>query len=103
MLPGLLERVINWLKAGYPQGVPTGDYIPLVALLKRRLTPEEIEELGAELELRGMLPADHVDVGSRYIKMVDEVPSIQELERVTTHLQESGWPVDDPSWTDTAG
>ena len=82
---GYLERAVEWLRAGYPQGIPAGDYIPLVAVLKRR---------------RGMLPATHVAVGSRYIKMTDEVPSIEELERVTTKLRESGWWIEDPHWRD---
>ena len=47
-----------------------------------------------------MLPATHVAVGSRYIKMTDEVPSIEELERVTTKLRESGWWIEDPHWRD---
>ena len=97
---GYLEREVEWLRAGYPQGIPAGDYIPLVAVLKRRLTPEEIDELGRALARRGMLPATHVAVGSRYIKMTDEVPSIEELERVTTKLRESGWWIEDPHWRD---
>ena len=97
---GYLERAVEWLRAGYPQGIPAGDYIPLVAVLKRRLTPEEIDELGRALARRGMLPATHVAVGSRYIKMTDEVPSIEELERVTTKLRESGWWIEYPHWRD---
>ncbi|GAA1387950.1 DUF3349 domain-containing protein [Luteococcus peritonei] len=95
---GYIERAVDWLKAGYPQGIPTGDYIPLVAVLKRRLTPEEIAELGTALDRSGMLPADHVDVGSGYIKLTDEVPSIEELERVTRKLHEGGWWIEDPRW-----
>jgi Protein of unknown function (DUF3349) len=32
-LPHFLSRIIGWLRAGYPEGVPEVDYIPLFALL----------------------------------------------------------------------
>jgi len=32
-LPPFLTSVIQWLRAGYPEGVPDVDYIPLFALL----------------------------------------------------------------------
>jgi len=98
MMFGYLERVVEWLKAGYPQGIPDGDYIPLVAVLKRRLTPAEIAELGQQLTARGLVPADHIDVGTGYLKITDELPSVEELDRVTWRLREAGWPVEDPRW-----
>ena len=32
----------DWLKGGYPHGIPEADYVPLLAVLRRRLTEEEI-------------------------------------------------------------
>ncbi|MEL4504193.1 DUF3349 domain-containing protein [Luteococcus sp. H138] len=97
---GYLERVIGWLKAGYPQGIPDGDYIPLVAVLQRRLTTEEIQELGQQLTAQGLVPANHIDVGTGYLEMTDELPSVQELERVTRRLHEAGWWVENTDWRD---
>ena len=31
-----LLGVLDWLREGYPAGVPPKDYIPLLALLRRR-------------------------------------------------------------------
>ena len=31
--PLFLKKIVDWLRAGYPDGVPQADYIPLVALL----------------------------------------------------------------------
>ena len=28
-LPSLLRQIIGWLRAGYPEGVPSVDYVPL--------------------------------------------------------------------------
>ena len=32
----VVVRVLHWLEAGYPEGVPRSDRFPLVALLRRR-------------------------------------------------------------------
>lgn len=88
-----LYRVIEWLRAGYPYGVPERDYIPLMALLRRRLGSEEVDELGAELAKSGMLPADKIDVGVGITKVIHELPSEDEIQRVRRLLDSSGWPI----------
>ena len=32
-LPSFLAKIVSWLRAGYPDGVPEHDYVPLIALL----------------------------------------------------------------------
>ena len=39
---GVLSDVLGWLHKGYPEGVPQKDYFPLLALLKRSLTEEQV-------------------------------------------------------------
>ncbi len=48
-LPPFLISIIGWLRAGYPEGVPDVDYIPLFALLGSQLTDKEVYEIGEEL------------------------------------------------------
>ncbi|GAB2481988.1 DUF3349 domain-containing protein [Luteococcus sediminum] len=98
-----LERAVEWLKAGYPQGIPANDYIPLVAVLRRKLTDEEIEQLGRELSNQGLVPADRIDVGTGYLRITDELPSVQELRRITEHLRRSGWEIEDDAWRTVPG
>ena len=40
-LPPVLNKIVDWLRAGYPDGVPNVDYIPLFALLGSQLTETE--------------------------------------------------------------
>ena len=47
--PQFLKRVVEWLRAGYPNGVPQDDYIPLVALLRRQLSDAEAESVSTDL------------------------------------------------------
>lgn len=89
-----IERALNWLRAGYPNGVPDTDYQPLLALLRRRLTDEEVDELGQELVRSGLVPADKIDVGVGIIKVTDDLPTDEEMTRVGERLREGGWPVD---------
>ena len=32
-----LAKIVAWISAGYPEGVPGPDRVPLLALLRRRL------------------------------------------------------------------
>ena len=48
-LPPVLSSIIAWLRAGYPEGVPDVDYLPLFALLASELTEADVEAIGDEL------------------------------------------------------
>ncbi len=91
---GLVTRVVDWLRAGYPSGLPTQDYIPLIALLRRRLTDDEVAQVSRDLIEDGTLPVDRVDVGAAIVKVTSEMPSEQDIERVRAALTEHGWPTD---------
>lgn len=94
-----IERIVGWLRTSYPAGVPDTDYQPLLALMRRRLTEDEVRELGHELVAGGLVPADRVDVGVGITKVTQELPTIEELDRVTRHLRRFGFPVDtDTPW-----
>ncbi len=89
----LIERVVGWLRSGYPLGVPEKDYVPLIALLRRRLSTDEIEQLGSELVRQGVIPADRIDIGVGITKVLDELPSESEIQRVSRVLAGAGWPI----------
>lgn len=88
-----LDAVVSWLRAGYPDGVPQTDYIPLLALLSRRLTGDEVKEVAGELMQRGDF--DHIDIGVMITRVTDELPALDDVERVRRRLAANGWPLDD--------
>jgi Protein of unknown function (DUF3349) len=95
-LSRLLMRVVAYLRAGYPEGVPAHDYVPLLALLRRRLTDDELMAVAAELTSDGsMTPVDAADMGVAITKRTDEMPSPEDTERVRQRLVAVGWPVTD--------
>lgn len=98
-----VERVLAWLRASYPSGVPETDYQPLLALMRRRLSDEEVEALGQQLVVDGLVPADRVDVGVEVTKVTQDLPTPAELDRVMVRLRGSGFPVDDDWGATPAG
>ena len=58
-----LSRVVAFLRVGYPAGMPVTGYVPLVALLPRRVTEDEIVTLTSELIARRRWPISNADVG----------------------------------------
>lgn len=92
----VLSSVIGWLRAGYPQGVPPADYVPLIALLSRRLTGDEVSEIAAELGRTGEVPVDSTDIGTLITKVTNEMPRQEDVARVQARLAQGGWPLADP-------
>jgi hypothetical protein len=86
--------VITWLRSGYPEGVPDRDYIPLVAILERRLTKREVKAVTKELKANGLLSPNTADIEDAISNLIHETPSQEEIARVTAHLQRKGWPVE---------
>ena len=88
-----LTSVVNWLRAGYPEGIPPTDYFPVLALLSRRMSNDEVKEVARELMTRGDF--DQVDIGVLITQMTDQLPSPADVERVRERLAAKGWPLDD--------
>ncbi|MDT5186447.1 MAG: hypothetical protein QOJ20_2864 [Mycobacterium sp.] len=95
-LSDVLAKIVGFLRAGYPEGVPVGDYIPLVALLRRRLSDDEVVAVATELISTGGAPVQGTDVRVAITKLTDELPSPEDTERVKRRLAAVGWPVSDP-------
>lgn len=88
-----LTSVVAWLRAGYPDGIPPTDYFPVLALLSRRLSNDEVKVVAQELINRGDF--DHVDIGVLITRLTDELPNPDDIERVRERLAAKGWPLDD--------
>jgi hypothetical protein len=104
-----LAKIVAWIKAGYPEGVPGPDRVPLLALLRRRLSDDEVKavvlELRSRAEATDPVPAgvDPIDIGVLITQITDELPSPDDVERVRERLAAQGWPLDDPRDADDGG
>lgn len=90
-LPSVVRSVVQWLRSGYPEGLPVRDYVPLFALLARRLSDHEVAQVADELVRVG-------DVGSptalreAIVAVSFELPSDHDMARVSDRLAGLGWP-----------
>ncbi|WP_099039835.1 DUF3349 domain-containing protein [Mycobacterium neglectum] len=89
-----LAKIVAWITAGYPEGVPGPDRVPLFALLKRRLSDDEVKAVTKELKDLGEF--DSADIGVQILQITDELPTPEDVERVRARLATKGWPLDDP-------
>ena len=93
-LSTLLESIVVWVRKGYPEGVPRQDYIPLLALLKRRMTDDELADVAHEIAGSG--DGDATSIAVAIEALTHEEPSAADIERVREHIAQSGWdPVSD--------
>src|SRR5215210_4068425 len=93
-----LARIVAWITAGYPEGVPGPDRVPLFSLLRRRLTDEEVKTVALELNSHGEF--DDADISVLITQLIDALPTPDDVERVRERLAAKGWPRDDPRDTE---
>ncbi len=91
ILPPFLTSIVEWLREGYPDGVPEQDYVPLFALLSRRLSEEEVDQVADRLVEDGDLPIDKTDIAVLITKITNEMPSDRDIDRVRLHLGTGNW------------
>lgn len=94
-LPPVLAKIIGWLRAGYPEGVPEHDYIPLFALLGSQLTNEEVSLIAEELASAAD-PASRDAIKKAISDVTQTTPLDSDVARVRAHLAEGGWPLARP-------
>ena len=100
----MLNRLVAWIREGYPTGVPDRDYVPLMALLRRRLTDKEVKRVSRALVRSRTIPASKVDIGVGITeRLTDEMPSPTDIQRVQARLAKKGWPIDPTEHAQDAG
>ena len=96
-MPARVQKLLNWLRAGYPGGVPGPDRVPLLALLRNTpLTEDQVKEVVREIiaEEKGA-PTGHAidhDEIQRFIEGVahhDAGP--ENVQRVADKLAAAGY------------
>ncbi|MBO0883595.1 MAG: DUF3349 domain-containing protein [Mycobacterium sp.] len=96
-----LNSIVAWLHAGYPDGIPPTDYFPVLELLSRRLTNDEVAAVARELMRRGHF--DQMDIGVMITQITNELPSPEDVKRVRERLAAKGWPLDNALRDEEAG
>ncbi|HEY2507276.1 MAG TPA: DUF3349 domain-containing protein [Streptosporangiaceae bacterium] len=94
-LASFLGDIVRWLRKGYPEGMPDGDYIPLFALLGQDLNQDEVNAIAAELASGS--DARHTATIRAAIQAAGkEHPAESDIARVRGRLAAGGWPLARP-------
>lgn len=97
----LAQSILEWLQAGYPEGIPPKDRIPLVALLRRKLTDAQVREIaiGAALAELSDETSNQIisaeEISAQIADVTSESASDSDIARVAAVLAAAGWPLSD--------
>jgi hypothetical protein len=102
-LTPFLSSIVGWLRAGYPEGVPDVDYVPLFALLGSQLTNDDVAAIAEELERTSGDP-ESTEAIKRAISAVTDhdEPKDSDVARVRARLAAGGWPLAKPEHVNPA-
>ena len=95
----LFKSILQWLRAGYPEGVPGPDRVPLLALLRATpLTDDQLKEV-----VRNLTDADAAELTDGEItrdEIADFIKDVtqhdagpENIQRVAAKLAAAGWPL----------
>jgi hypothetical protein len=97
--PHFLRSVVHWLQAGYPEGVPGPDRVPLLALLRSTpLSSDQLKEVVENLTSKGS-PAivdgviDGNEIAEQISGLTHKDPGPENVRRVAATLAAAGWPL----------
>jgi hypothetical protein len=93
------DSVLNWLRAGYPEGVPPKDYIPVLALLKRSLSEEEVVKAAQAILKQADSDSAVTDlqIEEAIRQVTEKQPNPEEMLQVASRLASVGWPLSSPA------
>lgn len=95
-----MTRAVGWLRAGYPSGVPRGDYVALLGVLRRKLTEEEVRKIAVELADQSVMAGDDpistADIENMISSAMLQSATPEDVVRVSARLAAGGWPLVDP-------
>ncbi len=95
----LLSSILSWLRAGYPEGVPGPDRVPLLALLRATpLTDEQIKEVVRNITADGSTAIadgsiDEDEIAAFISDVTDHDAGPANVQRVAAKLAAAGWPL----------
>lgn len=85
-LSGLVNTFDAVIRAGYPRGVPAADYLPLLALLRRRLPDNAVAAVAARVAAADGLDIDAAAIRAVIAGLAVHLPAAADLERVQHRL-----------------
>ncbi|WP_068277793.1 DUF3349 domain-containing protein [Aldersonia kunmingensis] len=88
-----ISAALDWLRGGYPDGVPREDYVALLAVLRHKLTEAEVREVAALItaEREADKPIDSAEIEATIAELSLQEPCDEDVARVQARLAAGGW------------
>lgn len=96
----LFQSILQWLRGGYPEGVPGPDRVPLLALLRATpLTEDQVKEVVRNItDTETGAAADGDITRDEIAEFISDVTSHdagpENIARVAARLAAAGWPLE---------
>lgn len=81
-----ISSLVAFLRFRYPAVAPPVGYAPVLALLPRRMSDEEISVIATQLRMVGRRATGRVDVGVEITRATGELPLPDDIDRVCRRL-----------------
>jgi hypothetical protein len=89
----VVEQIVAFLRVGQPVGAPPTGYLPLLALLRRQVSDNEITDLATQFARNGVSTVTVTDIGVAITAVVDGLPAQVDIQRVSRRLAADGWTI----------
>jgi hypothetical protein len=90
-------KALGWLRAGYPEGIPWNDLPPVLGVLRRSLSDDDIDQIVGELARQCLArhgePVTADDVRELVSDRLLQAAAPADVERVSARLAAAGWPL----------
>lgn len=96
--PNIASRALNWLRQGYPSGIPNHDTFALFYVLERELTEQDLNELVELIIAEGESttlhpkPITREQIGKLISQVHDQQPEEEDISRIQEKLRTEGFP-----------
>lgn len=85
-----MAKVVRFFRVGYPAGFPRTGYLPALALLRRRLSDEDVLVVAKVITDAGK-PISNGCIRRALARHFGEPPPPEHVDRMTRELSDTGW------------
>jgi Protein of unknown function (DUF3349) len=92
-----ISKMLTWLRAGYPEGIPQRDFPSVLLVLQQNLSAADIEAIADDLALQsvsnGSSPVSAEQIRAMVRDHTFQPATDEDLRRVSAALAQGGWPL----------
>jgi hypothetical protein len=91
LLRRIFEQAVGFLRVGQPPGAAATGYAPLLALMQRQVSDDDIAVLAATFARHRIGTTSITDIGVAITEVIDGLPRESDIQRVSRRLVADGW------------